>query len=91
MIYVVMEGKVVDFPDAVAGKPSRDGHVIHLIAKDGTIIGNVPMKMCRFWGEKLPPLWQKQYDSQIAWAALSEAEREALKAEARKKRLEDGP
>ena len=90
MIYVVLEGnRVIENPDAVAAKPAgAAGLVIHIVDVHGTIIGNYPLKLVRYYGQTLPPYFAKFLDEQREWDAKSPEEKESIQAEQRKKRQE---
>lgn len=86
MIYIVAEGKIVKYPDAVSAKASGSGHVVHVIGPDNKIIGNFPMKIVKFFGEDLPEIYNDQLREQERWAAMTPDERAKEKA-----RLRGGP
>lgn len=85
MVYIVTEGKIVEFPDATVAKISGNGQVIHII-RDDTIIGNFPAKHVAYYGIELPPRYAKQYEHQKAWEALPPEERAKISAEAKRLR-----
>ena len=91
MIYVVVEGKILTFPKAIVAKSSRDGGVIHVIGEDDKIIGNVPMKIVKFYGQELPEVYQDQLKVQERWASLTPEERERERREGREKRQDAPP
>lgn len=87
MIYVVLEGnRVIENPDGVMGKPAgAAGVVIHVVDAHGTIIGNYPIKLVRYYGQTLPPYWQKMLDDQKAWDSKTPEEKEAILSAKRQK------
>lgn len=80
-VYIVREGRIVYFPDADVAKMASSGKVIHVIRKD-FIVGNFPAYNVVYYGTELPPMYQKQYEDQLAWEALSPEERARRSAEA---------
>lgn len=73
-VYIVREGRIVLFPDATVAKISMNGQAIHVI-RDTVIIGNFPARTVSYYGIELPPCYQKQYEDQVAWDALSPEDR----------------
>lgn len=73
-VYIVREGRIILFPDATVAKISANAQAIHIIRND-VIIGNFPAKTVSYYGIELPPCYQKQYEEQLAWEALSPEER----------------
>lgn len=80
-VYVVAEGRIVFFPDATVAKISANGQAVHVIRNE-VIIGNFPATIVRFYGIELPPQFQKDYENQLAWEALSPQERAERSARA---------
>jgi len=74
VVYIVREGRIISFPDATVAKISMNGQAVHII-RDNVIIGNFPAKTVSYYGIELPPCYQKQYEQQIEWEALSPEER----------------
>jgi hypothetical protein len=91
MIYVVTEGKILTFPTAVVAKASGSGGVVHVIGQDDKIIGNVPMKIVKFYGPELPEVFKDQLRVQERWASLTPEERERERREGREKRQDAPP
>jgi len=73
-VYIIREGRIIFFPDATVAKISANAQAIHVIRND-VIIGNFPAKTVSYYGIELPPCYQKQYEDQVAWEALSPEER----------------
>ena len=73
-VYIVREGKIILFPDADVAKMAADGKKIHVIREE-TIIGNFPAYNVVYYGIELPPMYQKQYEAQQEWEALSPEEK----------------
>lgn len=98
MIYVVLDHQIVGFPDATGGRVSGNGQAIHILEESlvegqgevRTIVGSFPMKRVKYFGEKLPPIWEEQYQEQVRWANLTPAEREAEKEAKRKEKEGQG-
>jgi hypothetical protein len=84
-VYIVREGKVILFPDATVAKMGADGKKIHVIRND-VIIGNFPAYNIAYYGIELPPHYQKAYESQLAWEAMTPEERGRISAEAQARR-----
>jgi hypothetical protein len=84
-VYIVREGKVIEFPDATVAKMGADGKKIHVIRND-VIIGNFPAYNIAYYGIELPPIYQKHYEDQKKWEAMSPEERGRISAEAQAKR-----
>jgi hypothetical protein len=84
-VYIIREGKIILFPDATVAKMGADGKKIHVI-RDDVIIGNFPAYNVSYYGIELPPCYQKQYQDQHAWEAMSPEERGRISAEAKAKR-----
>ncbi len=80
-VYIVREGKIILFPDADVAKMAADGKKIHIIRGE-TIIGNFPAYNVVYYGIELPPMYQKQYEAQQEWEALSPEERAERSAKA---------
>jgi hypothetical protein len=80
-VYIVREGKIILFPDADVAKMAADGKKIHVIRAE-VIIGNFPAYNVAYYGIELPPIYQKQYEAQQAWEAMSPDERAKRSAEA---------
>lgn len=82
-IYVVTEGRIVHFQNATGAKPSGIGGVVVHIMREDEVIGNIPMKLVKFYGSELPPTYKKDYENQLAWEKMSPEERTAARAKAR--------
>ena len=80
-VYIVKEGRIVHFPDADVAKMAASGKVIHVI-RNGEIVGNFPAYNVAYYGIELPPSYQKQYENQQAWEALTPEERAERSARA---------
>lgn len=80
-VYIVREGKIILFPDADVAKMAADGKKIHIIRGE-RIIGNFPAYNVVYYGIELPPMYQKQYEAQQEWEALSPEERAERSAKA---------
>jgi hypothetical protein len=64
-MYVVMYNKdVIEFEEGVTARTSRNGDLVHIIDKDQQIVGSVPMRVVRFFGPKLPKVYQQCLDEQ---------------------------
>lgn len=85
MVYVVTEGKIIEFPDATVAKISANGQAVHVIRNE-TIIGNFPAKHVAYYGIELPPRYANQYEEQKKWDALPAEERMRISAEAKRLR-----
>jgi hypothetical protein len=81
-VYIVREGRIILFPDATVAKMAADGKKIHVIRND-VIIGNFPAYNVAYYGIELPPCYQRQYEDQVAWDALTPEERGKRSAEAK--------
>jgi hypothetical protein len=84
-VYIVREGRVIVFPDASVAKLSGNTQTVHVI-RDDVIIGNFPARTVAYYGIELPPCYQKQYETQLAWESLSPEERGRISAEAQARR-----
>ena len=89
-VYIVKEGRIVHFPDAAVAKMAGSGKVIHIIRQD-VIVGNFPAYNVSYYGTELPPIYQKQYEHQQAWDALTPEERAERSARAQAIRKGLGP
>lgn len=91
-VYIIREGRVIHFPNADVAKMAADGKKIHIIRQD-VIIGNFPAYNVAYYGIELPPIYQKQYEDQLAWDALTPEERSerTAKAQALRKGLAPPP
>lgn len=78
-VYIVRQGRIIFFPNATVAKISANGQAVHVI-RDMTIIGNFPAKTVSYYGIELPPCYQKQYEDQLAWEALTPEERGKISA-----------
>lgn len=87
-VYIVREGKIILFPDADVAKMAADGKKIHVIRAE-VIIGNFPAYNVVYYGIELPPLYQKQYEAQLEWEAMSPEEK--AKRSAAVKAIKSGP
>lgn len=79
MIYVVTEGKIILFENAIQAKSSGNGFIIHIIDDKGAIVGNFPMRNVKFFGTELPEVYKEQYSEQVRWSKLTPDERAAEK------------
>lgn len=87
-VYIVREGKIIEFPTATVAKMGADGKKIHII-RDEVIIGNFPAYNVAYYGIELPPMYEKQYEAQKEWEALSPEEK--AKRSVAVKAIKQGP
>lgn len=82
-IYVVTEGRIIHFQNATGAKPSGIGGVVVHIMREDEVVGNIPMKLVKFYGSELPATYKKDYEDQLVWEKLSPEEKTAARAKAK--------
>jgi hypothetical protein len=75
MIYVAGTDRIYEHPDGQTARISGNGHAVHVIDKDGEIIGNYPTRGLRFWGAKLSPQLERELEIQRKAVADQDAAR----------------
>lgn len=75
MIYVAGTDRIYEHPEGQTARISGNGHAVHVIDKDGSIIGNYPTRGLRFWGPKLSPQLERELDIQRRVVAENDARR----------------
>jgi len=79
-VFIVSDGRVIEFPDATIAKMAAHGNAVFVI-RDEEIIGTFPTKTVRYYGTELPPAFLKDWENQKAWEALTPEQRAFAKAE----------
>lgn len=79
-VFIVSDGRVIEFPDATVAKMATHGNAVFVIRGE-EIIGTFPTKSVRYYGTELPPAFLKDWENQKAWDALTPEQRALLKAE----------
>lgn len=85
MIFVAGSDRIYEHPDGTTARISGNGHAVHVIDRDGAIIGNYPTRGLRFWGAKLSPQLERELEIQRKAVADQDAARK-LQAEGASKK-----
>jgi hypothetical protein len=85
MIYVAGLDRIYEHPDGSTARISGNGHAVHVIDRDGAIIGNYPTRGLRFWGAKLSPQLEREIDIQRKMDADIDAARRTVETTTTKK------